>query len=74
MPPANSVEACAACGGRDLVSHLRVAGELGDDGLIPTTDQFGTALGDIVRCTACGHMQLRPLPAEQELDAAYGDA
>ncbi|HEV7458971.1 MAG TPA: class I SAM-dependent methyltransferase, partial [Solirubrobacteraceae bacterium] len=46
----------------------------GDDGLIPTTDQFGTALGDIVRCTACGHMQLRPLPAEQELDAAYGDA
>jgi SAM-dependent methyltransferase len=74
MPPELTLEACAACGGDDLVPHLRVAGELGDAGLIPTTDQFGTALGDIVRCTTCGHMQLRPLPAERDLDAAYGDA
>ena len=74
MPPEISAQACAACGGHDLVPHLRVAGELGDAGLLPTTDQFGTALGDIVRCTTCGHMQLRPLPAERDLDAAYGDA
>ena len=74
MPPAITAEACTACGGDDLVPHLAVAGELGDAGLIPTTDQFGTALGDIVRCTTCGHMQLRPLPAERDLDAAYGDA
>jgi SAM-dependent methyltransferase len=74
MPTAITAEACTACGGGDLVPHLAVAGELGDAGLIPTTDQFGTALGDIVRCTTCGHMQLRPLPAERDLDAAYGDA
>jgi SAM-dependent methyltransferase len=74
MPPALGSELCTACGGVDLSPHLRVAGELGDSGLIPTTDQFGTALGDIVRCPACGHMQLHPLPAEQDLDAAYGDA
>jgi SAM-dependent methyltransferase len=74
MAPAITAEACAACGGDERVPHLRVAGELGDAGLIPTTDQFGTALGDIVRCPACGHMQLAPPPAEQDLDAAYGDA
>lgn len=70
MPSQN----CAACGGTELAPHLRVAGELGPDGLIPTTDQFGTALGDIVRCRRCGHMQLDPMPAEAVLEAAYGEA
>lgn len=65
---------CAACGGADLSPHLTVGGEAGPDGLIPTTDRFGTALSDIVRCTRCGHMQLERMPAEAELSAAYGDA
>jgi SAM-dependent methyltransferase len=47
---------------------------MGTDGLIPTTDQFGTALADIVRCRACGHMQLDPMPEEAVLDSAYADA
>jgi SAM-dependent methyltransferase len=47
---------------------------MGDAGLIPTTDAFGTALGDIVRCSVCGHMQLDHMPAEAELAEAYGDA
>jgi hypothetical protein len=34
IPPAITAEACAACGGHDPVPHLRVAGELGDAGLI----------------------------------------
>ena len=38
---------CAACGAVGLVPHLAVAGEIGADGLIPTTDRFGTALADI---------------------------
>jgi SAM-dependent methyltransferase len=42
--------------------------------LIPTTDQFGTALGDIFRCSACGHMQLSPMPAAAMLAAAYTEA
>jgi SAM-dependent methyltransferase len=67
-------ETCAACGGAELRPHLRVARARGDAGLIPTTDQFGTALGDIVRCAECGHMQLDPLPAERDLDTTYGDA
>jgi SAM-dependent methyltransferase len=70
----NTRATCAACGASDLTAHLRVAGELGPDGLIPTTDQFGTALGDIVRCAACGHMQLDPMPAEEVLEQAYGEA
>jgi len=65
---------CVVCGGNRLDEHLAVAGEQGPDGLIPTTDQFGTALSDIVRCADCGHMQLRAIPTEAELEQAYGEA
>jgi SAM-dependent methyltransferase len=67
-------EPCAACGSQALVPHLRVRGEIGDEGLIPTTKEFGTALGDIVRCEVCSHMQLDRFPTEDELDAAYAEA
>ena len=65
---------CVACGAGGLVPHLRVAGDAGPGGLAPTTDRFGTALADIVRCPRCGHMQLERFPPEAELDAAYGEA
>jgi SAM-dependent methyltransferase len=65
---------CAACGANALGEHMRVRGHAGAAGLIPTTKEFGTALGDIVRCRACGHMQLDRFPSEAELDAAYADA
>ncbi len=65
---------CVVCGGTRLVEHLAVAGEQGPEGLIPTTDKFGTALSDIVRCADCGHMQLRDIPTEAELEQAYGEA
>lgn len=65
---------CAACGAAGLVAHLEVAGDAGPDGLIPTTDRFGTALADIVRCTACGHRQTEPMPADAVLQSAYADA
>ena len=65
---------CVVCGGNRLVAHLAVAGEQGPEGLIPTTDRFGTALSDIVRCADCGHMQLREIPTEAELEQAYGEA
>lgn len=53
---------------------MSVAGEIGKEGLIPTTKAFGTALGDIVRCAECGHMQLDRFPAETALDGAYAEA
>lgn len=65
---------CAACGAEALRPHMRVAGEMGEQGLIPTTDRFGTALSDIVACGACGHMQLERMPTDAELAAAYEDA
>jgi SAM-dependent methyltransferase len=65
---------CAACGERDLRPHLRVRGEMGSAGLIPTTNEFGTALGDIVRCGSCGHMQLDRFPDEEELAREYARA
>jgi SAM-dependent methyltransferase len=54
--------------------HMRVAGEAGTEGLIPTTDRFGTALANIVRCHNCGHMQLERMPSEEELGLAYAEA
>jgi SAM-dependent methyltransferase len=65
---------CAACGADALGTHLRVRGDAGAAGLIPTTKEFGTALGDIVRCRACSHMQLDRFPTEAELDVAYANA
>ena len=65
---------CAACGASGLVAYLKVAGDAGPDGLIPTTDRFGTALADIVRCQNCGHRQVDPMPADAVLEGAYADA
>lgn len=65
---------CVVCGSSSLEPHLQVAGDVGPDGLIPTTDQFGAALADIVRCPVCGHKQLERFPSEAELAEAYGDA
>ena len=67
-------ETCAACGSPDLRAHFSVAGGAGEQGLIPTTDSFGTALADIVRCKTCGHMQTSPMPADAVLESAYEDA
>lgn len=52
----------------------RVAGAAGPEGLAPSTSRFGTALADIARCAACGHMQLEPMPAAAELTGAYEEA
>lgn len=67
-------ERCAACESPRLEAHLTVAGDAGPEGLIPTTDRFGTALADIVRCRDCGHGQLARFPSEDELRAAYAAA
>jgi SAM-dependent methyltransferase len=47
---------------------------MGAQGLVPTTDRFGTALADVVRCSRCGHMQVEPMPADAVLAEAYGEA
>lgn len=65
---------CSVCASRSLRLHLRVAGELGTQGLIPTTSRFGTALGDIYRCPSCGHMQLGLMPTGPLLDSGYAGA
>jgi SAM-dependent methyltransferase len=64
---------CAACGGADLRGHFDVAGQIGNEGLVPTTTQFGVALGDFVRCASCGHLQLAEMP-ELSYDDAASDA
>jgi SAM-dependent methyltransferase len=56
-----------------LLPHLEV-NHAGAEDLIPTTDQFGAAFSDIVRCPACSHMQLARFPTEAELGEAYGEA
>ena len=65
---------CAVCSSTNLESHLRVSGGIGSEGLIPTTDRFGTALDDIVRCLECGHMQLARIPSSEDLRESYSEA
>jgi SAM-dependent methyltransferase len=68
------IERCAACNAAGLEPHFAVRGEVGSEGLIPTSREFGTALGDIVRCPACGHMQLDVFPTDRALFAQYASA
>jgi SAM-dependent methyltransferase len=68
------LDRCAACDATNLLPRFQVAGEMGPDGLIPTTDRFGTALADIVRCQRCGHMQLHPMPSPELLQTGYASA
>jgi SAM-dependent methyltransferase len=65
---------CAACGASALRLSLLVAGAPGPEGLAPSTDRFGTALGDVARCGVCGHGQLHPMPDPATLAALYADA
>ena len=65
---------CAVCRSPELSLRFRVAGSIGDDGLAPSTDQFGTALSDIVGCACCDHMQLAQPPPEELLEMGYADA
>ncbi len=62
---------CAACGAGSLRMAFRVGRPLGEQGLIPTTDAYGTALDDIVSCPACGHKQIAHKPSEVELLTLY---
>jgi SAM-dependent methyltransferase len=62
---------CCACDSGPLTLCLKVAKELDEQGLIPTTDAFGSALDDIVECGSCGHRQLARMPAEAELLKLY---
>jgi SAM-dependent methyltransferase len=65
---------CAACGAGGLRLRFRVAGDPGPQGLIPSTDRYGTAPSEIVRCPRCGHMQAARPPAARALAQAYADA
>jgi SAM-dependent methyltransferase len=56
---------CAACGAADLRHAFSVAGEAGE--FVPTTDRYGVALGDFVRCGSCGHLQLASMPDVRSL-------
>jgi SAM-dependent methyltransferase len=64
---------CAACGATSFSPAFRVAGEAGE--FVPTTDRFGVALGDFVRCDECGHLQLASMPDVASLyeEAESGD-
>ena len=63
---------CAACGAPGPVPHLSVRHADGSS-LVATTTAYGSAPADIVRCPACGHMQVAEFPAEQTLEEGYGE-
>ena len=64
---------CAVCGHEALEPYLTVDKAEGES-LHPTTDKYGVAPADIVRCQLCGHRQVAEFPTEAELGEAYGEA
>jgi len=68
-----TMKRCRACEATELAAHLQVRLSAATD-LIPTTDRYGAALSDIVRCRSCGHMQLDRFPSAEELMVAYAEA
>jgi SAM-dependent methyltransferase len=73
-PEAPALRHCIVCGGAELSLVFEVGRELDGQGLIPTTDAFGTALDDIMACGDCGHRQLAHMPTEVELLKLYVSA
>jgi SAM-dependent methyltransferase len=63
---------CAVCGSTAVVPHLSVS-RASDGSLAATTTAYGAAAGDIVRCSSCGHMQVKELPSPEALEEAYAD-
>ena len=63
---------CVVCGATGLVPHLAVIHDR-DSSLAADTMAYGAAPADIVRCPACGHMQVAELPPAETLDEAYGE-
>lgn len=66
-------QACSACGASGLSSYLTVR-RSDPTGLNPTTDRYGWAPDDLVRCGVCTHVQVARFPDQPSLDAAYGEA
>lgn len=63
--------ACKACDSEYLRPHLRV--DQNGSELAATTTSYGRAPADIVRCGACGHMQVAEFPPGAELDEGYSE-
>jgi SAM-dependent methyltransferase len=61
---------CSVCGSSELRSQWQVERSNGAS-LVATTTAYGAAPADIVRCRACGHMQVAEFPAEPDLAEAY---
>ncbi len=72
--PTRSYQRLRADAAHNPALLICVSGEIGPEGLIPSTDRFGTALGDIVRCSRCGHTRLDPMPEQSILAQAYARA
>jgi len=55
-----------------LTAHLEVRKDTGFD-LVATTTSYGVAPDHIVRCRACGHMQVAAFPGEPRLEESYAE-
>ncbi len=64
---------CVVCGADALEPYLSV-NKSHDESLRPTTESYGTAPADIVKCSVCGHAQVEEMPTVEDLDEGYEEA
>ena len=76
---AATAPSCPVCGGGHVEPRFTAptAGAEGgvDPGAFrPSADRYGSTVGRVVRCVACGHGFVAELPASEAIDDAYADA
>ncbi|MGH2726667.1 MAG: hypothetical protein ACRDKS_06795, partial [Actinomycetota bacterium] len=77
--PLNARRACPVCDGSDLVERFALPskgteGGVNADAFRPSSERFGTSVGSVMRCRACGHGFVGEMPPSGSVSAAYQDA
>jgi len=68
--------ACPVCGAREwrpAYRHREAAAPVAEAPLQPSASAYGTTLGPVARCLACGHGSVVESPAGDSLTEAYGE-
>src|SRR5580704_6884769 len=79
MAPGSGALRCPICGSDRITERFAMKGIGTENGanaesFRPSADRFGTALGTVVACGACGHAFVREEPSAAKVSEAYANA
>ena len=70
---------CPVCGSHDAVEAFALTGDATEGGVDPeafrpSSDEYGTVVGTVLRCANCGHAAVDEVPVVEQISDAYADA